>query len=64
VKYCPRLPMLVEPAARTAAVFSTEAGVPMTKSPKWGATGAPWVRAAKSSGDSKIRPVPRGMSAR
>ena len=38
VKYWPRLPMLVEPAARAAAVFSTAAGVPMTKSPKCGAT--------------------------
>jgi hypothetical protein len=34
VKYCPRFPILVEPAARAAIVFSTEAGVPITKSPK------------------------------
>ena len=64
VKYWPRFPMVVAPAASAAAVFSTAAGVPITKSPKCGATGADPVRATNSSGPARIRPVPRGMPAR
>ena len=63
-KYCPRLPTEVEPLASAAMVFSKAAGVPMTKSPKCGATGAMPVKARQSSRSFMMRPVPRGMSFR
>src|SRR5215212_454761 len=48
-KYWPRLPIDVEPESKAAMVFSKAAGVPMTKSPKWGATGAALVNDIQSS---------------
>ena len=64
VKYWPRLPTDVAPAASAATVFSTAEGMPITKSPKCGATGASEVSATKSSMPSRIMPVPRPRSAR
>ena len=49
------------PRAGPRSVFSKAAGVPITKSPKCGATGAMLVSAIQSSTSSMIRPVPRGM---
>ena len=47
-----------------ARKMAQAAGVPMTKSPKCGATGAILVIAIQSSTSSRMRPVPRGMALR
>ena len=64
VKYCPRFPTEVKPAWSAAAVFSTAAGKPITKSSKCSATGVALVSYIKSVSDIYIKPVSFGWTFR